>query len=158
MTGNTGPQGIQGLTGNTGPQGLTGNTGPQGDSAPSGNMYFWTGVGSTTNKQFPTLKFWSGKTTTSSGTSTFYITVDGTATGVNIFANLNNCHIAATSQFNTTNALQVPLTAIRDIQNPTGTGGTVRVYSMLGVLAVVASNTLKFNDQSITVYLQIYGD
>jgi hypothetical protein len=32
-TGNTGPQGIQGLTGNTGPQGiqgLTGNTGPQG--------------------------------------------------------------------------------------------------------------------------------
>lgn len=98
-------------------------------------------------------RFWRGTSSTSGGLATFNITADGTAGGAAIFSSLTTATVQATAVNNTTSAIAVPLCSIRSIS-----ATQVLVNVVVGVTAILASNTLTAAPNGTVVQLLICGN
>lgn len=95
--------------------------------------------------------------TTSTGTVTIPITVDGTPGGSAVFSNLSTCFISAIARFNTTSHTQTPFVSVRNIS---GNNILLNVHTgnSGGILIGGTYDGMKDNSNSVTIYLSVVGE
>ena len=123
---------------------------------PKPTTYF-NDSGTVTNPSLSSLKQWYGRVTTSTGTATFDLTVNG-AGGTAIFSNLASCYIFTSCSKNTTSVTAIPFSSVRSL-DPSNKTIIVNVLTgNTGSILIGGTYTgMQVNASSCDVYLHVIG-